>query len=270
MRKNEGSTMGRMSLGKFLIAVCLVGLGILLLLVNMRIISMEITEAIVYFYPVLFVLIGFKWLIEALFSKRRKGNWFWGLVFFAVGLLLMADRFGWIDFSFAMIWKLWPILFVYIGMKMLTGIRGKAKFKADVKKGQAEWKKEFKQKHKERVVNSMVYNSEGSTSNQAVEPLSLHSWVVNYENDFTRAFIPDKETPIYMSGWVGNIEILIPEDLEFSITSNSSINNVEIGEFFRKGAGSGFSYQTEKFESAERRLKFQLDFKVLNLAIRRV
>ena len=39
------------------------------------------------------------------------------------GGLLLADYFGYVTFHWGDIWNLWPLLFVYIGLEMLGGIR---------------------------------------------------------------------------------------------------------------------------------------------------
>ncbi|WLD92512.1 cell wall-active antibiotics response protein LiaF [Alkalihalobacillus sp. AL-G] len=246
--------------GQFVFAVIFVLVGIMLLLVNLGIISVEINEAIYFLFPFVIAILGLKLLIESIFSKSRRGSWFWGLILTALGSLLIVDRFGYIDFDIQDIWKLWPILIVYIGLKMLWG-RGSIHFKHE------KW---GKAKGKRSNVGNLVTDVSMKDDNWQVEPIEEWNGVADYDFDFTKAFIPDKDTPINLSGWVGDIKIFIPEDVEFAVTSNTKVGSIKIGNYKKDGMMKNSTYKSEGYESATRKITFDFSFKVLDLRINRV
>ncbi|HEX7065678.1 MAG TPA: cell wall-active antibiotics response protein LiaF [Bacillales bacterium] len=264
--------MRRLSATQFLLALCFVGLGILLLLVNTGIISVEIIEAIVFCYPFLLILLGLFWCGKALFSRWRRGSLFWGIIFIVFGGLLAADRFGVLTFTLDMIWKLWPLLLIYIGFKILAGrkLHMNAGFE-DSDENRAARKKEMKERVKDQKQSwRLVSDAKYTGSNWSVEPMDRSTGVADYNFDFTKTFIPEKETPIKLSGWVGDIKIKVPEDAAFSVAATASVGDIRVDDVKEEGLLKDFFYTTEGYEEADRKLIFDFHFKVLDLRIDRV
>ncbi|MFC4619097.1 LiaF domain-containing protein [Camelliibacillus cellulosilyticus] len=108
--------------------------------------------------------------------------------------------------------------------------------------------------------------------NWPVEPLDLWAMVSDYDFDFTQAFIPDRETDIHLSGWIGEVKIIIPEDVDFAVKGYGNITNVKIDgqEWDSAFSHKEIVYQTPGFDAATRRLVFDIQFKILDLRIDRV
>jgi len=49
----------------------------------------------------------------------RFSNFLWAMVLIAIGLLFLFSNFGWIDFQWAGIWRLWPLILVFWGITIL-------------------------------------------------------------------------------------------------------------------------------------------------------
>lgn len=241
-------TMKNNNVGNILFALLLVLFGIVLLLVNIGIISMEIKEILVFSYPILFIMIGLKGLLDAVRPGPRRGGWFWSLLFILFGTLLMLDRFDIITFKFGMIWKLWPLLLVYIGFKMLT-LRNKSV------------------KHQSMFgVGDMKFNEE----NWKVEQMNLWNAVGDYYLDFSKAFIPDKETDISISGWAGDIKIIVPEDLEFAIDATVKAGDIRVFTHKESGVNRTFSYKTHNYDEAVRKINFRVSLKAGDIRVDKV
>lgn len=249
--------MKRMSFTKFFAAVLLVGLGILLLLVNTNIISLEINTAIVRYYPIIVIILGLWLLIEPMLSNRRI-HWFWGFFFLILGSLLMADRFNIVTFHLSMVWKLWPLLLIYIGIKALTKGSGRHRYKDKSKR------------MKDSSVFHVVSDITMDEPNWLVESMDYRNMVGDYDFDFSQAFIPDQDTHLNFTGWVGDIKFLIPEDVAFSIEGHASVGDITIGGYKQDGLGKAINYKTADYDTATRKLTFHLDYKVLDLRIDRV
>lgn len=54
-------------------------------------------------------------------------NLFWALILIAIGLTFLFSNFGWLDFHWVSIWRLWPLIFIFWGISILP-IRDVIKF----------------------------------------------------------------------------------------------------------------------------------------------
>ncbi|MFK3960290.1 cell wall-active antibiotics response protein [Guptibacillus hwajinpoensis] len=239
--------MKRIQTGRFLAAIFFVALGIFLLLINIGIISMEMTEAIVYFYPFLLFLLGGKYLFDALLPSTRRKKWTTGVLLFTFGLLLILDRFEVINFSFWSIWKLWPLIFVMIGFKFLGKYRKSQAF-------------------------SLVKDHSYNKPNWQVHTMNDWSFVCDYNFDFSTTLIPEEETIITLSGFVGDINIIFPDDIPFKIDGTAHVLSATIDQHNQDNVGKGhaLTYKTDDFDDALQRIVFYLDFSVLDLRVDRI
>ncbi|MCA0991895.1 cell wall-active antibiotics response protein [Pseudalkalibacillus hwajinpoensis] len=239
--------MKRIQTGRFLVATFFVSLGIFLLLINLGIISMEMTEAIVFFYPFLLLLLGVKYLLEALMPSMKRKKWTTGTLLFIVGLLLVLDRFQVIHFTLSSIWKLWPLIFVLIGFKILGQFRKVQGF-------------------------SLVRDHSYNKPNWEVRSMYDWSFVCDYDFDFSTTLIPEKETVIHLSGFVGDINVILPEDLPFRIEGSAKVLSATIDKHNQDNVGRGqaITYETDDFNDALQRIVFYLDFSVLDLRVDRI
>ncbi|PKR78284.1 hypothetical protein CEY16_00565 [Halalkalibacillus sediminis] len=105
---------------KLLIAFFLILLGVTFLMTNLNIISLEISNVVWDSWPVILILLGLI-SIRNNFHPNKGGSWFFGFLMIIFGGLLWAGNFGYIDFSFIDIWKLWPLLLIYIGANIMFG-----------------------------------------------------------------------------------------------------------------------------------------------------
>ncbi|HET7616824.1 MAG TPA: cell wall-active antibiotics response protein LiaF, partial [Bacillales bacterium] len=117
-----------------------------------------------------------------------------------------------------------------------------------------------------RMVSDVSY----SEPNWSVEPIDRSTGVADYKFDFTKAFISETEIPIRLRGWVGDIKIIVPEDVEFSLRAKASVGDIKIGAVKEDGILKDFDFATSGYDEAERKLSFTFDFKVLDLRIDRV
>src|SRR5690625_4620001 len=105
-------------LSRYLLAILIIIFGVLLIIENLGIVSLNLKTIWIYTYPLLFILFGLKWMIERL--RRINGSLILGSFFFIFGSLLLLDRFNIIQFLFKDIYKLWPLVIVYIGLTLIV------------------------------------------------------------------------------------------------------------------------------------------------------
>lgn len=104
-------------MSRMMFSICLIIIGVLLLLINIGVISLEIKELFVAGYPFLFLLYG---LISLYYIfLKRKDNVLFTIFILTFSTLLILDRFRVIEFGFMDFWKIWPILIILIALWFL-------------------------------------------------------------------------------------------------------------------------------------------------------
>lgn len=260
-----------------LIAIIFVFIGILLLLVNIGVISLEIKEHFVTYYPVLIVLLGLKFLADTIFYQRRA--LFISVFLLAFGGLLLMDRAGYLVFEFRMFWKLWPLLIIYLGVRLFIN---KRPVKVSFTKGDTDFdfsnlynsseermeQQETKEAGTKKVIT--IGDMKMNKQNWAVEPLTVWNVVGDYYFDFSKAYIPDKETNIQIKGVVADLKMLIPEDLPIKVIAKVKIGQLNIFGNSSEGKGNKLFYESPNYGEATRKLNIVLDMKIGDVRIDRV
>lgn len=287
------------------LALLLVSAGVFLLLINLGILPLSMLEIWEYFYPLVFMALGIKWIMDGFSSRRRRGGsshgWFWGLAFLTVGTLLFLSKLDIIFFSLHMVWQLWPLLLIYLGISIMSDRNKRINFRIEhdgwedssFSKRSHEKRKRNYNKNSEAAsgsdpgddrpkgewhstngnpgggshfVRSLHYNK----PNWTVEPMDVWQGVGDYHFDFSRAFIPERETLIKLSGWVGDIDIFLPGDVAFKVDAQANVGDMNVLRHKQDGINPYVHYKSPDYDEAERKLAFDFDFKVLDLHIERV
>ncbi|WP_186579144.1 cell wall-active antibiotics response protein LiaF [Aquibacillus kalidii] len=247
-------------------AIIIILLGIVLVLTNVGVVTWEFTEAWLYIYPAFFVILGLKWMIDGL---RGNGGLSSGSFLVIFGTLLLLDRFNLLNFTFWDIFKLWPLLIVYLGFSIFGSSSRRHKKKAfqfifdsndSVEKGKMKVKK-----HK-FAVGDHKFNS----PNWKVEPMDIWNAVGDYHIDFTKAFIPDKEIPIHIQGWAGDIRVLMPENVEFALEAHVKAGDINVFGENADGINRELTYVTPNYQSATRKLNIYLNLKAGSIRVDKV
>ncbi|RDY71514.1 cell wall-active antibiotics response protein LiaF [Halobacillus sp. SY10] len=247
-------------ISQVVIALLLVVFGFVLLLSNLNIISLEMSWTWGNIYPIILFVIGLKVWLNALLKKG--GSWIIGSFLTIFSTLLLLDRLGVFEFSFGDVWQLWPLLFIYFGFSIFLGRKGsKVKIEYDSKGSSSN-----KLKSKHMMIGDHSFNEE----NWKVEPMDLWNGVGDYRFDFTRAFIPDGDTPIVVRGWVGDVKMLIPKHVPFRVDAKVKTGDIRVGGQKADGMHRSVEYETDDYSMATRRLTIGVDLKVGSIRIEQV
>lgn len=122
------------------------------------------------------------------------------------------------------------------------------------------------------VLGMKVSDVEFNTPNWSLEPMHLESAFVKYFFDFSKAFIPEGETPVVLKGRMGDIEVLIPEDLPVKISVQNSIGDVTIFEnsYPTVSSGSEYYYESPNYDEATRKVKLEIKLSIGSVQIDKV
>lgn len=236
---------------RYILALVLVSLGAVLLLENIGVVSLNVQEAWMYIYPVLLAGIGLKWLVDDI--RGREGSWIFGSFFLIFGSLLVLDRFALIDFSFWDVLKLWPLLIVYIGLRLFSQSSGKRKYWRKYKKK----RNSFQRGGSPFSVGSFEYNK----PNWQVQPMDVNSFAGDYYFDFTKAFIPEKEIPITISSLAGDVNIIMPDNVDYRVYATVKAGDIYIAGQEVDGVNRSLAYETVGYDSAIRKIDLMINLK---------
>src|SRR5690625_3835975 len=131
-----------------------------------------------------------------------------GSLLLILGLLLYLGQLPTIDFSFICkdMFKLWPLLIVYIGFSLIDfgrRRRGRVKEYKNGKENYKKWAKNWR--------GFTIGNESFSEPNWHVKPINISNAVGDHYFDFTKAFIPDEEIPITVNSLEGEVGMAIAE-----------------------------------------------------------
>src|SRR5690625_1598427 len=235
---------------RFLLATILIAVGVVLILENIGIATFNVKNAWNLIYPIIFIFYGFKLIIDRM--KYKGGSWLLGSFFLIFGSLLMLDRVDLIVFKFIDIGKLWPLLIVYLGFTFFRHSFGPTVVINPKDKDKHKYKKFYKNS------NFSIGDYEYNQPNWKVEPLYLTNLAGDFYFDFTKAFIPDKETPITISALAGDVHILMPVNVDFSAEASIKAGDIDIVGQSVDGINRSMSFKTANYEEAVRRINFTL------------
>lgn len=253
-----GKMMGKFI--RFLFAIFLVALGVVLILGNLGFETVDTKSAWGMFFPVIFVCLGVMWIFQGI--KRRSSIWFLGLLFLAYGGLLLLGRFDVVVFSFGDFWKLWPIILMYAGFALLGQVFFRKKF---VYEDKGSYKKFYK-----KGSAFSVGDYEYTEQNWKVEPMKVKSTAGDFYMDFTKAFIPEEKTPVMIEALAGDIHILMPQNVAFRVHAVVSAGEIKIADQKAGGLGRTLQYETADYDTATRKIDFILKLKAGEIRVDKV
>ncbi|MFC7062597.1 cell wall-active antibiotics response protein LiaF [Halobacillus seohaensis] len=250
------------------VATGLIIVGILLLLANLEIVSLEIKITWENIYPFLLLAVGMKLWLDALL--HQGGFWILGSFLFVFSSLLILDRFGVIDFAFGDLLMLWPLLFIYIGFSIfLKGNKTKQKAEFHYEK-ESETFRHSHSNHKPKSSRMAIGSQEYKKDNWKVEPMNLWNGIGDYHFDFTKAFIPDGDTPIIVRGWIGDVKMLIPKNIPFRVEAKMKTGDIKVMNQDASGLQRELTYETEDYKTASRRLSLYIDYSIGSINVEQV
>ncbi|QHE51355.1 cell wall-active antibiotics response protein LiaF [Pontibacillus sp. HMF3514] len=260
--------MRNFSVSKIVVAFVFIAIGVFLILANLDVISLEMNDAFIFIYPLLFVLIGLKLVFDGI---RGDGDgWPVGAFLVVFGGLLILDRFDIISFQFGDIWSLWPIILVFIGISMFKPKRKSKHVEITTETDNEDEGEDQPKKNRKKKRNFTVGDHSFNEQNWKVEPMDLWNAIGDYHIDFTKAFIPEKDTSIAISGVIGDVKILMPENVAFRVDARIKTGDIKVLDEKSEGINRKLSYQTPDYDEATRKITLDIDFKIGDIRVDKV
>ncbi|RBO98398.1 lia operon protein LiaF [Rossellomorea aquimaris] len=254
----------------------LMAIGLLLLLLNIGVISLEITKIFVNIIPILLLLLGLKWTVDS-FLKESFGKLLFGLFGLVLGVLIILDGYDVMNFDYGSWWKLWPLFIIAIAIHRLirnkpirVSISNEYPFEKTSQIGFENEGDKTPPKKNKMNRGFIVGDIRFSEPNWPLENMKLYNAIGDYYFDFSKAFIPEGETPIEIKGWIGDVKMIIPENVPVEITLRVQVGDIKL--FDQKSADirSELYYRSPEYEQASKKIKLAVDVKIGSIRINRV
>lgn len=176
---------------------------------------------------------------------RDKGSVLAGTVLIGLGVLFLLSI--WLRIN---LWGFfWPGLLIVLGVMILVrsrnvpaGTRSDFVLLADIER-EGEW----------AVTNEETWIGVGDV-----------------DLDFTRANVPAGETTIGVRGFVGDVEVTVPQNVGLSINASGFVATIKRGGSEQTVFLGPHRYQTDGYDTAERKIKLETSFFVHDLKLRQV
>jgi lia operon protein LiaF len=269
----------RQSFNQMIFAAILLFIGVFLLLLNIGVISLEIREVFVGYYPFFLLFFSFLFMIRS-FKPFKKGKMFWWFFVFSLSLMLSLDRVEWITFHIGDFWRLWPILFIYYGLILLVK-KDKVRiyFNPDVppetliqssnlsvdRQVDGETRP-LEKNRKSFSIGDVSYKK----ANWSLEPMNLYNSIGDYFIDFSKAYIPEKETPIVIQGWIGDVKIIVPDDVPVRVEAKVKIGDIRIFDLRSTDLNRQLFYESPEYKESIKKLNITIELKVGSVRIDQV
>lgn len=246
------------STSKMLFSISLLLVGVVLLLINIGVISLEIKEVFVVGYPFLLLLYGLFSMYQLVIKKKKYI--FFPLFILTFSILLILDRIHLLDFKFIDFWKLWPLILILFALGIWKPGQIKIEYESkDLYEKVMTKKKSFR-------IGELKYNKD----NWSVEPMYIAHLIGDVFIDFTKGFIPDGETDIQIYAAIGEIKIIIPEDLPIHITARSKIGEVNLLHSSKDGIENELEYKSADYDDAIKKIRLRLSVKIGEINVKNV
>ena len=202
------------------------------------------------------IYIGRKWM------PRKSGK----LLFWLGIIFLIISIFSMITFKFFLLAILIHFLIQFVQAK-----KNPAHIKPVLKEPSLTLEKETLIRHKPLFGNQLF--GQQKTPDQVYEwsDINIQTGIGDTVIDLSYTVLPKGETVIYIRNLIGNIQVLVPYDVEISVNHSVLAGSIEIfGAQESKVINQTLHVQTAGFDQAEQRVKIFTSIPVGDLEVKRV
>jgi lia operon protein LiaF len=264
-----------LKISKTLVGIILVLVGGLYLLSNFGMIPNGLMKNILRYWPVIIILWAGYHLADAILEKtstNRKFNRVYGsMSLIIIGWVLLENRLNLLFDDSISLWSVSAALFViFVGIRIIFFKSGEYEIQNE---------KDFQGIKFNKGGFNAVGDLRLGDQPWALEDSSHNIGVGEIYVDITTALMKDGMTVLNLSGWVGDIQVVMPEDLAVEISAAVRVGNIDIfgqeqeckknSTAKRSGVSNTLNYRSEKFDEAFKKLRMNVSLNIGDISIRR-
>lgn len=101
-----------------------------------------------------------------------------------------------------------------------------------------------------------------------LEDLIIRNGIGDVKIDLTKAIIPEGETVLVVSAWIGDIDIYVPYDLDLAVSATVTIGDLDILSDKQGGFQRHVSLKSKNYGASKRRVKLILSLLIGDIDVR--
>lgn len=262
-------------MSKYIFGLLIIFFGFYFLLENIGY-DIGLNEIIDDYWPVIIVVIGLKMLFNGLVnfsSGYRKNLWITGallrgVIVTGIGIILLGNNLEWFSFGLGDVWNLfWPLLLIYFGLKIIFDT---PRFKYKGEKFELNFETGYKgsKPNKRKLwVGEAVYGMGGAWQ---LDDIQIWHGIGECTVNLSSAIIPEREVFIELTGLIGEVTVLVPQDLAMKVNVDVGVGEVTVFNHNQSGTSRFISYASEDYDRAVRKVNLLISFKVGEVNVKRV
>ena len=173
--------------------------------------------------------------------RKSFSKIFFGVILVLIGLLILLDNLGTLEFWPAL-GKLWPLILILVGIWLLW--KKPSPFSVEV--SSTTGTKKYNQAFGDFKIAPNEITKEG---------VEISLGFGNAEVNFSQTQLPDGENKAYINVGFGEIKVLVPQGIPVSAKGNSFLGKVEIFDKHADGISNVLEHRDDGYETAEKKLK---------------
>lgn len=187
-------------------------------------------------------------------------NAIWGLILITIGVLFLLDNYGYVD-TWQVMSTYWPVILILFGVKLLfQRSRTKSASAADTADGARLEQSVGTGRVNEPYIMDAIYESNlFGDLELAVQSNDFRGGAVNtifgdIRLDLTRIALHDGEQTLRLNGVFGDIKVDTPSNIPIRVSGNTLAGDVAIRDYAKSGFGQTITYQSQNYETGEKKL----------------
>ncbi len=262
-------------MAKFIFGLLFIAFGVVFLLNNFEIVNFEIGSIISTYWPLIIIILGIKETLEGLLKlgiSLRKGKinfskLFWGLFILGIGVIFQGNQ---LDYFHISVWNfIWPTLIIYLGLTIIFGSGNISFYYSDEDANQFRKTKlkKYDAKRNKRIVGELRIGDEVPWE---LENMQLWNGIGEVELNLYSAIIKEGEFFIDISGWVGEITVIVPQDLAIKVNADVHVGEVNVLNHKQSGTSRFVTYTSEGYDKAEKKVNLMVSLSIGEVNVKQV
>lgn len=186
-------------------------------------------------------------------SQSDGGRMTWGLIIIALGVLLLLDNLGELDFG-DFISTYWPAILVLVGLRMIVFPRPSKVAPSSATIDSSSATSSQQQFSESRIFGDISLKMTGD------DFMGGHasSFIGDQHLDLSEVAVKSGEKVVHVSGFIGDVRISAPKKVPFMMTANTTLGDIRIFENKYEGFAQSKTYESADYDTASARLRIQV------------
>jgi lia operon protein LiaF len=196
---------------------------------------------------------------------RSSSNLIWGLIFIAAGVIFLLDNYGYI-YAWDVVRTYWPLVLVAIGLKILWDVKQGSSATVIGAPSDHNWEQGSKRKSGYASTSTTDILSESNImgdvkltiNSEQFQGGSVNTVFGDTKLDLSSIQMAAGEHTLRISGVFGDVKIDTPQNLAIQVTGNTLAGDITIREYKKSGIGQSLTYQSQDYETADKKLHINI------------